>query len=104
MSIPAAVVELDKAIAQLDKKRERLVGLRDALIKEEPKEAGSIDSIDVPVPPKKAAVKKKSAAVKKTSVAKKVAPAKKRKLSPEGRKRISDAAKARWAKKAATAA
>ncbi len=96
MSIPAARAELDKEIAQLDKKRERLVVLRDALLKEEPKAA---DSADAPAPAKRTVPKKKSVAAKKAVVPKKQKTAKKRTLSPEGRKRIADAARARWAKK-----
>ncbi len=107
MSIPAAVAELNKEIAQLDKKKERLVGLRDALLKEDTE---AVNSTSVPVPAKrgpaakKSTTAKKSAAVKKAApakksvVVKKAAPAKKRTLSPEGRKRIADAARARWAK------
>lgn len=95
MGIPAAVVELNKEIAQLDKRKERLAKLRDALLKEEPNTAVSTDR---PAPQKKAAAKKKSVAVKKTAAKKKPLPKKKRRLSPEGRKRIGDAARARWAR------
>lgn len=95
MSITGAVNELNKEI-------ERLTRLRDALLEGSPN--GSIThgapaaSATKPGPAKKAAAVKKSAAVKTSSLPKK------RTLSAAGRKRISDAAKARWAKKKAATA
>jgi hypothetical protein len=75
MSIRGAVTELNKEI-------ERLTKMRDALLE------GSLEMI--PVHPATAA---NSTAPKKSS------PAKKRSMSPALRKRLSDAAKARWAAK-----
>jgi hypothetical protein len=74
MSIRGAVTELSKEI-------ERLTKMRDSLLE---------GSLEVPVHNATAA---NSAAPKKSS------PAKKRTMSPAVRKRISDAAKARWAAK-----
>jgi glycine betaine/choline ABC-type transport system substrate-binding protein len=74
MSIRGAVTELNKEI-------ERLTKMRDALME------GSLDMI-----PEHTATASHSAAPKKS-------PAKKRSMSPALRKRLSDAAKARWAAK-----
>jgi hypothetical protein len=109
MSIPAAVAELNKEIAMLDKtitgaekRKARLVGVRDSLLKEE----GEVDSVPArrgrppgrkPGPVKKSSVVKQAELAKKTVVAKKVAAPKKRVMSPEARKRIADAQKKRWA-------
>jgi hypothetical protein len=75
MSIRGAVTELNKEI-------ERLTKMRDALLE------GSLGMIPV-----QTATAANSAAPKKSS------PAKKRSMSPALRKRLSDAAKARWAAK-----
>jgi hypothetical protein len=88
MSIAGAVNELNKEI-------ERLTKLRDALL-----EGSSAAAVTRAAPGRKPGPAKKSAAVKKSS---QPVPPKKRRLSAAGRKRISDAAKARWAvKKKAT--
>jgi hypothetical protein len=93
MSITGAVNELNKEI-------ERLTKFRDALLEGSPRisitQAASAKSGQKPWPVKKAVAVKKSAAVKTSPQPKK------RTLSAAGRKRISDAAKARWAKKKAT--
>jgi len=75
MSVRGAAVELNKEI-------ERLTKLRDALLE------GSPETISV-----RTAIATKSAAPKESTRAKK------RTMSPDARKRISDAAKARWAAK-----
>ena len=75
MSIRGAVIELSKEI-------ERLTKMRDALLE------GSAETIPV-----YAVTTARSATPKKST------PAKKRTMSPAVRKRISDAAKARWAAK-----
>ena len=75
MSIRGAVTELNKEI-------ERLTKMRDALME------GSLEMIPV-----------HTAAVANSAAPKKSAPAKKRSMSPALRKRLSDAAKARWAAK-----
>ena len=75
MSIRGAVTELNKEI-------ERLTKMRDALLE------GSLEMIPVHT-----ATAANSAAPKKST------PAKKRSMSPALRKRLSDAAKARWAAK-----
>jgi hypothetical protein len=75
MSIRGAVTELNKEI-------ERLTKMRDALLE------GSLE-----MTPVHTATAANSAAPKKSS------PAKKRTMSPALRKRLSDAAKARWAAK-----
>jgi hypothetical protein len=84
MSITGAVNELNKEI-------ERLTRLRDALLEGSPQGA-----VEAAAPGRKPGPAKKSAVVKKSSQP--VLP-KKRTLSAAGRKRISDAAKARWAAK-----
>ncbi len=90
MSISGAVSELNEEI-------ERLTKLRDALLEGSPEttpvHATTAASTRKSKPAKKAATAAKSVAAKKSS------PAKKRTLSAAGRKRISDAAKARWATK-----
>jgi hypothetical protein len=73
MSIRGAVTELNKEI-------ERLTKMRDALLE------GSLEMIPIHT-----ATAANSAAPKKSP------PAKKRTMSPALRKRLSDAAKARWA-------
>lgn len=108
MSIPAAVAELNKEIAILDKtisesekKKSRLVGVRDSLLKEDPR----TDSAPATKrkPGRKPGAGKKSTLAKKGAVAKKAvatskAPArKKRVMSAEAKKRISEAQKKRWA-------
>jgi hypothetical protein len=118
MSIQAAVAALDKEIEALDKKRGRLVSLRDALVVEEGTEIGASATVPVnkgkpgpkpgakksgptptrdklgPKPGSKATVRSKAATPRK------VATPKKRVMSPEAKKRIGDAVKARWAEKA----
>jgi hypothetical protein len=84
MSITGAVNELNKEI-------ERLTKLRDALL-----EGSSEVAVARTALGRKPGPAKKSAAVKKSPQP--VLP-KKRTLSAAGRKRISDAAKARWAAK-----
>ncbi len=88
MSITGAVAELNEEI-------ERLTKLRDALLE------GSPETIPVraatPASARKPRIAKKAATAAKSVAAKKSSPAKKRTLSAAGRKRISDAAKARWA-------
>jgi transposase len=90
MSITGAVTELNKEI-------DRLTKLRDALLEgsseTNPVHAAAAASTRKPRVAKRAATAAKSVAVKKSS------PSKKRTLSAAGRKRISDAAKARWAAK-----
>jgi hypothetical protein len=119
MSIQAAVAALDKEIEALDNKRGRLVSLRDALVVEEGTEIGA--SATVPVNkgkpgPKPGAKKsgptptrdklgpkpgsKKATLSSKAATPRKVATPKKRVMSPEAKKRIGDAVKARWAEKA----
>ncbi|MGB0125961.1 MAG: hypothetical protein WBP63_21130 [Silvibacterium sp.] len=83
MSIPRAVAELNEEIERLTKIRDSL--LQGASETEPPRR--------VTVATKKATAAKKSVAVKKST------PPKKRTMSAAGRKRISDAAKARWAAK-----
>jgi hypothetical protein len=75
MSIRGAVAELNKEI-------ERLTKMRDALLEGWPEM--------IPV---------HTAAAANSAASKKSTPAKKRTMSPAVRKRISDAAKARWAAK-----
>jgi len=91
MSITGAVTELNKEI-------ERLTAIRDSLLKGSQELTGVASR---PAPAKKASSAKKAASVTKSAATKsaagKSAPAKKRILSPEARKRISDANKARWA-------
>jgi hypothetical protein len=82
MSITGAVNELNKEI-------ERLTKLRDAL-----QEGSSEVAVTRATPGRKPGSAKKSTAVKKAS---QPAQPKKRTLSAAGRKRISEAAKARWA-------
>jgi hypothetical protein len=75
MSIRGAVTELNKEI-------ERLTKMRDALLE------GSAETIPV-----------HAATTARSATPKKSAPAKKRTMSPALRKRLSEAAKARWAAK-----
>lgn len=114
MSIHAAVAALDKEIEAIDKKRARLVSLRDALVVEEGAEALPASSAAVKGKPgpkpgskKKTGAKpepkpgtKKAAAVKGAMTSLKAATPKKRVMSAEAKKKISEAAKARWAQKA----
>jgi hypothetical protein len=116
MSIPAAVAELNKEIATLDKaiteaekKKARLASVRDCLLKEE-SEIGTVPAERrkpgrKPGAVRKSAVVKKAAVTKKTAIAKKTAAPKKRVLSDEARKKIGEAQKKRWAaqRKSATA-
>jgi hypothetical protein len=106
MSIPAAVAALDKEVEELDKKRARIVSLRDALLAEGAEGSNGVKS-SVPAKKNKPGPNpgsaRKSATVKRTGVAKKAVVAKKaaapakRILSPEARKKIADAQKKRWA-------
>jgi len=75
MSVKQILAELDREIAQLTKAHALLVGT---------------------VGPKKQVGRPKKVAATVAPVAKKAAK-KKRNLSPEGRKRIADAVKKRWA-------
>jgi hypothetical protein len=102
MSISGAVAELDKEIAGLTKEIARLTQIRDSLAQGASKSAtradttaGSVALAKKPGPRKKPGPKK-SATVKKSVPAK----ATKRVISAETRKKMSDAAKARAAKKA----
>jgi len=79
MSIAGAVAELNKEI-------ERITKIRDSLLQGAP--SGVVAVPDTA---------RTSAAVTKTAAVKKSGGPKKRTLSPEARKRISDANKARWA-------
>ncbi len=119
MSIHAAVMALDKEIEVLDKRRVRLVLLREALVVED----GAVAEAAVSLPlvkgkpgPKPGAKKSglkpgkkkpgpKPAGTKATVLTKAAAQlnvptAKKRVMSLEARKRIGDAVKASWAAKA----
>jgi hypothetical protein len=118
MSINAAVAALNKEIEAIDKKRSRLVSLRDALVIEEGAEAQPTNSVSAtkgkpgPKPGAKKASRKTGAKKPgpkpgpKTTTAKtataplKAATPKKRVMSPEAKKRIGEAVKARWAEKA----
>ena len=103
MSIPGAVLELNKEI-------ERLTKIRDSLLQGS---AGvSQSAVSQPGAPQKrryvrsaktAVLAKKSIAAKKSAAVKAAAPAKKRVVSPATRKKMSDAAKARAASKAEAA-
>lgn len=108
MSIPAAVAELNKEIATLDKtiteaekRKARLVGVRDSLLREvsegsrTPAKRGRPGR--KPGVGNKPVVVKKTAAVKKTTAGKKTASGKKRVLSAEARKKIGEAQRKRWA-------
>lgn len=92
MSIDATLKELDKEIARLTSDAERLTKLRASLVS-----AGST-SESVARRAYKTTEPKKGIRAKAVS-------AKKRTISPEGRKRIAEAQKRRWAikKKAASA-
>ena len=105
MSIPGAVIELNKEI-------ERLTKIRDSLSHETT--ALGQPAVGQPVAPqkrkyvrsakvlaKRSVPAKKSTAAKKSAPAKASAPAKKREISAATRKKMSDAAKARAAVKSA---
>lgn len=77
MSIPGAVAELDKTIAELNKEIERLTKIRSSLSPGAPTAAVKSQSVVEPPAP----VKKK----------------KKRRLSAEGKRNILEANKRRWA-------
>lgn len=119
MSIHAAVAALNKEIEAIDKKRVRLVSLRDALVVEEGVEALPASSVPVkkgkpgPKPGAKKPGQKPEAkkpgpkpgtktatVVKRAAAPLKAASPKKRVMSPEAKKKIGDAVKARWAEKA----
>ncbi len=117
MSIPAAVTELNKEIAALDKiitdtekKKARVVTVRDSLLTETgtgvPATKGKRGR--KPGSAKKAATAKeasgkKSAVAAKPATLKKTAAKKKRTVSPEGKKRMAEAQKKRWAAQRAAA-
>jgi hypothetical protein len=114
MSITGAVAELDKEIAGLNKEVERLTEIRESLLQGASKSAarGSVTVPPVlakkPGPkrkpgPKKSTAVKKSVAVKKSPPTKTPPPASKRVVSEATRKKMSDAAKARAAKKTSAA-
>jgi hypothetical protein len=87
MSISGAVAELNEEI-------ERLIGIRDSLLAAQPGVAAATRL--APAPAKKSAAKKTTAA-KKSATVSEAAPAKKRTMSPEARKKISEANRKRWA-------
>jgi hypothetical protein len=108
MSIPAAVAELnneiaalDKAITEAEKKKARLISVRESLLKEDlaagraPAKKGKPGR--KPGPAKKAASVRKNAVSPKKTAAKTSAAPKKRVLSAEAKKRIGDAQRKRWA-------
>jgi hypothetical protein len=120
MSISGAVAELDKEIAGLNKEVERLTQIRESLLQGASKSAARVSATALPAPakrpgpkkkpgPEKSTVVKKSIAVKKPVALKKSAPTKtaapgaKRVVSEATRKKMSDAAKARAARKASAA-
>lgn len=78
MAVSEILESIDREIAQLEQVRALLTGKAASAKKR------------VPGRPKKSATAVKPAAAKSAAI-------KKRKLSPEGRKRIADAAKRRWA-------
>jgi len=114
MSISAAVAELNKEISALDKTiveaektKARLVGHRDALLKEDQSSGSSVVTKGKPGrkpgrPAKTATTVKKAVGPQKAIAAKKTVVAKKRTVSPEGKKRMAEAQKKRWAAKKAT--
>jgi hypothetical protein len=114
MSISGAVAELDKEIAGLNKEVERITQIRESLLQGASKTAARGSATAPPSPakrpgpkkkpgPKKSTAAKKSVAVKKSAPAKTAAPAAKRVVSEATRKKMSDAAKARAAKRASAA-
>jgi len=87
MDVSKIVAEIDAKIASLQQARAVLVGLDDAVVVAKPRRGRPKGSTN---------------AAKAVSAAK---PAKrKRNLSPEGRKRIAEAMKKRWAERRATGA
>lgn len=114
MSIPAAVAELNKEIAALDKaiteaekKKSRLVVVRESLLKEDGGVGGAPAKRGKPGRKpgalKKAVAGKKATTSTKATSAKKTVTPKKRVMSPEAKKKIGDAARKRWAAKKAAA-
>jgi hypothetical protein len=100
MSIDAAAKELTKEIERLLKEAARLTKLRDSLVPD----STSTESLSAGPSARKKATKKSTRKARKTVSAKTVATPndvapKKRTLSAAGKKRISDAAKQRWAAK-----
>ena len=81
MEVNRIIAEIDAQISKLQQARTLLAGTSQAA----PKGPGR--------------PKGRKAAVKAASVAPKAAKTRKRKLSPEGRKRIADAMKKRWAER-----
>lgn len=105
MSISGAVAELDKEIAGLTKEIACLTQIRDSLVQGASKTATRDSATTGSIAPKKKPGPRKKPGPKKSATAKKSVPAKatKRVISAETRKKMSDAAKARAAKKASTA-
>jgi hypothetical protein len=107
MSIPGAVLELNKEIERLTKIRDSLLqgsaGISQPAVSQPvaPQKRRYVRSAKTPA--KSAVLAKKSIAAKKTATVKAAAPAKKRVVSPATRKKMSDAAKARAASKAEAA-
>lgn len=114
MSIDGAISELNKELARLSKEVERVTKIRDSLVKESPSVAiptrtkhaapqkrkyTARKSAKTAAPAKKATATKKSVPAK-TAPVKAVPPAMQRTVSAETRKKMSDAAKTRAAKKA----
>ena len=105
MSIPGAVIELNKEIERLTKIRDSLLHETTGLVqsavsqlvapqkRKYVRSAEVLDKMSVPA--------KKFTAAKKSAPAKASAPAKKREISAATRKKMSDAAKARAAAKSA---
>ena len=105
MSISGAVVELNKEIDHLTKEIERITKVRDSLLHGASGRSGSgippTTATTAPVSRRdyaRSAGPANAASAKKAVPVKQAAPgAKKRSMSPEGKKRISDANKKRWA-------
>jgi hypothetical protein len=115
-------MSIDGAVNELNEEISRLTGIRDSLLNGTPPAIRQLDISSAAAPPKrkytrtakkasktvvpskKPATKKsrpsKAVSVKAVASAKSLAPVKKRTVSAETRKKMSDAAKARTAKKA----
>ena len=104
MSINGAVAELDKEIAGLTKEIARLTQIRDSLAQGASKSATRTDTTSGSVALAKKPGPRKKPGPKKSAAAKRTVPTKatKRVISAETRKKMSDAAKARAAKKASS--
>jgi hypothetical protein len=107
MSIPGAVLELNKEIERLTKIRDSLLQGSAGVSQPAVSQPGAPQKRRYVRSPKTAAksavLAKKSIAAKKSAAVKAAAPAKKRVVSPATRKKMSDAAKARAASKAEAA-